>query len=135
MKKKKRNTGNLKIHISTKSASRKKVLSALRRAKRSFEIIEVEVFLINFSLISENWDCNHFQIKTWIYLYERKMKIARNKPLFLELLSFQYKWPFCGNWNGRSLPRISPFLREADVIMLFLSEATWLADNMLTNAF
>ena len=51
------------------------------------------------------------------------MKIARNKPLFLELLSFQCKWPFCGNWNGRSLPRISPFLREADVFML--SHAVW----------
>ena len=50
------------------SASRKKVLRALRRAKLSFEIIEVKVFF--FSLISENWDCNYrFQIKTGIFLW------------------------------------------------------------------
>ena len=51
------------------------------------------------------------------------MIIARNKPLFLELLSLQFKWPFCGNWNGCSLPRISPSLREADdvSVCLFIS--------------
>ena len=74
-------------------------------------------------MISENWDCNRFQIKLE-YFYECKMKIARNKPLFLELLSFQFKWPFCGNRNGRSLPRISPFLREADEFMNCLYYAT-----------
>ena len=52
------------------SASRKKVLSALQRAKRSFEIIKVKgFFLISPQVISENWDCNRFQIKSWIFLW------------------------------------------------------------------
>ena len=60
----------IKIGLHTSSAFRKKVLNALRRAKRSFEIIKVKGFFLNFSpVISENGDCDRFQIKTWICLW------------------------------------------------------------------
>ena len=53
------------------------------------------------------------------------MKIARNKPLFLELhvyYHFNASDLFAGTGTGVVFPELSPFLREADDILYALDK-------------
>ena len=102
------------------SASRKKVLSALRRAKRSFEIIEVIVFFFFFSPWSVKIETVIIVIikKNFDIFMNAKWKLPEISHYFWSYYHLNASDLFAGTGTGVVFPELSPFLREADDMTL-----------------